>query len=290
MARVARLAVGALPGTSPARCGIPLAEMVGVGPARGALVVEGGAAGRAIMERFVGLAGGAGARIVTIPTGASLVRSRSGVVVDPDWPRDRQEWRHYEAELRAAWRELGVTELTILHTRDRAEADGEAFVAPLRRASGVWLGPGNAGRYAAAYLDTLTHRELAAVLDRGGVIGGTSAGAIILGSYTVRGRPDKPLLMARGHERGFGFLRHVALNPHLRSARRESELVNVIDAFPTLLGLGIDENTALVVQGDSCEVIGEGLVAVYDDRPHDGRWYFWLRPGERFDLRTRTLA
>jgi len=161
-------------------------------------------------------------------------------------------------------------------------------VEPLRRANGVWLGVGNAGRLAAAYLDTLTLRELWAVLDRGGVIGGESAGAIIQGSFIVRGRPDKPLLMAKGHERGFGFLKNVVIDPHLIAARREDELVNVLDAHPDLLGIGIDANAGLIVRGDQFEVIGESKVAIYDDKKHGSGWYYWLAPGDRFDLRTRT--
>jgi cyanophycinase len=259
-------------------------DAVSSGPETGTLIVEGGAAGQAILQRFVALAGGSSARLVYVPTGASAVKGRSGVIVDPDWPRDRAEWRAYERDL---CEKFGVERLTILHTRDRHVAASEAFVAPLHSATGVWLGPGNAGRYAAAYLDTRTHRELEALLARGGVIGGSSAGAIVQGSYTVRGRPDKPLLMAKGHERGFGFLRNVAINPHLLTAKRDNELINVVDAHPELLGIGIDENTALVVRGDTFEVIGESKVAIYDNEPHDGLWYYWLHAGDRFDLRTR---
>ena len=62
---------------------------------------------------------------------------------------------------------------------------------------------------------------------------GTSAGAIIQGSFLVRGRPDKPLLMAPGRTTGFGFLKNVAINPHLTSAKRDAELINVADAHPS---------------------------------------------------------
>jgi cyanophycinase len=151
------------------------------------------------------------------------------------------------------------------------------------------LSSGNAGRFANAYLDTLTQKEITAVLGRGGVVGGDSAGAIIQGSYTVRGRPDKPLLMAKGHERGFGFLRNVAINPHLTEAKRDAELINVVDAYPQLLGIGLDEKAALVVTGDRFEVIGEGRAAIYDNKKRGSSWYYWLKPGDRFDLRTRTV-
>ena len=118
------------------------------------------------------------------------------------------------------------------------------------------------------------------------MIYGTSAGAIIQGSFIVRGRPDKPLLMAPGHERGFAFLRNVAIDPHLTQAKRDAELVNVCDAHPEILGVGIDEDAALMVQGDHFEDFGTGKAAIYDNQHHDGGWYYWLKPGEHFDLAT----
>jgi cyanophycinase len=152
------------------------------------------------------------------------------------------------------------------------------------------MSEGNSGRLADTYLDTLTEKEIKAVLNRGGVVAGNSAGAIIQGSFIVRGRPDKPVLMAKGHERGFGLLKNVAINPHLTAAKREVELVNVVDAHPELLGIGIDEKTAIVVQGDRFEVVGEGQVAIYDNKKHGDLWYYWLKPGTFFDLRTRAAV
>ena len=253
------------------------------GPARGTLIVDGGGATAPILRRFVDLAGGAGnARIVVFPTGASSIRfGAENTILDPDSPRDSTEWKAYEAYLRK-W--FGCERVTVLHTRDRGVADSENFALPLRDATAVYLGPGNAGRLAAAYLGTRTVREIEAVLERGGVVFGSSAGAIIQGSYTVRGRPDKPLLMAPGHEQGFGFLKNVAVNPHLTSAKRDNELINVVDAHPEILGIGIDDDAALEVQGNRFEVIGTGRVAIYDNVRREGSWYYWLKPGDRFDL------
>ena len=155
-------------------------------------------------------------------------------------------------------------------------------------ATGVYLPPGNSGRLAEAYLGTRTQMTLKALLDRGGVIFGSSAGAIIQGSFTVRGRPDKPLLIAPGRTTGFGFLTNVAINPHLTSAKRDAELVNVADAHPHILGIGIDDDAALVVRQNIFEVIGTGRVAIYDNVRRDGSWYYWLMPGDRFDLSTWT--
>jgi cyanophycinase len=254
------------------------------GPARGTLIVDGGGASDVVKERFVTLAGGAAARIAVIPTGASSIRfGDEKTILDPDWPRDRPEWTAYRAYLQS-W--LGVPDVVVLHTRDRSVADREEFVRPLREVTGVFLGAGNAGRIADVYRHTRTQKELEALLARGGVLFGSSAGAIVQGSFIVRGRADKPLLMPKGHTHGFGFLGHVAINPHLTSAKRDAELVNVVDAHPDVLGIGIDDPAALVVQGDRFEVIGSGKVAIYDNRPHPGAWYYWLSPGDRFDLAT----
>jgi cyanophycinase len=257
------------------------------GPAAGTLIVDGGAFSKPVRDRFLALAGGPNARIVVIPTAASSTRFGLGeekTILDPDWPPDRPEWAVYQAYLRD-W--LGCEHITILHTRDRKKADTREFAASLETATGVFFGAGNAGRLAQAYRKTRTHKALEAFLARGGVIAGSSAGAIIQGSFIVRGRPDKPLLMPKGHTRGFGFLEDVAINPHLTSAKRDAELVNVVDAHPEVLGIGIDDDAALVVKGNRFEVIGTGRVAIYDDKPHPGAWYYWLAAGESFDLASR---
>jgi cyanophycinase len=256
------------------------------GPAKGILIVDGGGMTGVVKDRFVSLAGGAKARVVVIPTGASSVRfGEKNTILDPDWPRDRSEWTAYEEYLKE-W--FGTENVTVIHTRDRVVANSVDFVKPLLNATGVFLAAGNAGRYAAAYLDTRTQNELQALLARGGVIFGSSAGAIIQGSYTVRGRPDKPLLMAPGHERGFAFLKNVAINPHLTQAKRDNELINVMDLHPEILGIGIDEDAALIVRGNRFEVIGTGRVAIYDNQRREGSWYYWLKSGEQFDLETWT--
>lgn len=258
------------------------------GPPKGVLVITGGEFGKGVIERFVALAGGPNANFVYIPTGASSLKLPSGFIYDPpnsDTPAANTS--EFESELAKFF---GVSHVTVLHTRDRKTANSKTFVEPLKKANGVWLSSGNAGRIAAAYLDTLTQREIEAVLNRGGVVGGNSAGAIIQGSYTVRGRPDKPLLMAKGHERGFAFLKNVAINPHLTEQKRDAELINVVDAHPELLGIGIDEKAAIVVSGNRFEVIGEGRVAIYDNKKRQGSWYYWLVPGDKFDLHSRNVA
>jgi cyanophycinase len=263
-------------------CATLIAAPRSSGPSRGTLIVDGGGASEPVVRRFVELAGGQAADIVVVPTGASSIRfGDRHVILNPDWPRDRGEWKDYLDYLKAWFR---TDRVRVLHTRDRREADGEAFVAPLKAATGVYLTAGNAGRYIDAYLGTRTQTELKALLDRGAVIFGSSAGAIIQGSFVVRGRPDKPLLMAPGRTTGFGFLANVAINPHLTSAKRDAELVNVCDAHPEVLGIGIDDDAALLVREQQFEVLGSGRVAIYDNVRREGAWFYWLNPGDRFDL------
>jgi cyanophycinase len=90
--------------------------------------------------------------------------------------------------------------------------------------------------------------------------------------------------MAPGYERGFAFLRGVAIDQHLLTRKREKDLVGVIEAHPSLLGIGLDERTAVIVKGDRFEVVGPSKVAIYEP----GKPYYFLSAGDRFDLKTRT--
>jgi cyanophycinase len=239
-------------------------------------VIAGGGnlVGTGIVERFLELAGGPDAPIVVIPT------ADAGESYDLRWSGLRS--------LRAA----GATNITILHTRDADVANSEQFTRPLREARGVWLPGGRQWRLADAYLDTRTHRELMRLLERGGVVGGSSAGASIQASYLVRGAPEgNHIVMAPGHERGFGLLRQAAIDQHLLVRGRERDLLQILQVHPELLGLGIDESTAIVVQGDSFEVIGRSQVAVYDGTyMSTSAGYHLLAPGARYDMRNRRVS
>ena len=175
---------------------------------------------------------------------------------------------------------------------DRAVADSAAFVEPLTKANAVWIDGGRQWRLADAYLGTRTLTELRGVLSRGGVIGGSSAGATIQGSYMVRGAPEgNTVMMAKGHEEGFErALRNSAIDQHVITRHREEDMQPVIDAHPELLGFGIDEGTSLIVQGDRARVIGASKVVITDHGytpGADGRRYFFLNPGDVLDLLTR---
>ncbi len=175
--------------------------------------------------------------------------------------------------------------VTVLHTRDRMVADSEAFTAPLRTATAVFIAGGRQWRLVDAYSGTRTQTELRAVLDRDGLISGSSAGATIQGSYLVRGSPrSNKILMAPGYERGFGYLSNVAIDQHVTQRGRDDDLSVVIAAHPGLLGIGIDESTAVIVQGNTMRVIGTGVVRITDGADHSGEPFYMLKPGARFDL------
>jgi cyanophycinase len=242
------------------------------GPTSGALVVVGGGeVGPEIAARFLELAGGSDAPVVVIPTAGET---------DP-----------IPNPIPAFLRTAGVKDITVLHTRDPKLADTAEFTAPLLKAKAVWFNGGRQWRLVDAYAGTRTEREIRKVLERGGVIGGSSAGATIQGSYLVRGaREGNALMMAPGYEKGFGYLDGVAVDQHLITRKREKDMLQVIDKHPELLGIGIDEGTAIVVRGDLAEVIGASKVAVYDSgyKPGDNALrYFWLERGDKFNLRTR---
>jgi cyanophycinase len=246
-----------------------------VGPKSGALVIVGGAMrDPAIVMRFIELAGGTDAPLVIVPTAG-----------------EADSYDEYWSGLRQ-FRDNGAKNLTVLHTRDPKVADTETFVKPLTAARGVFFGGGRQWRLADAYLDTRVQRELQAVLDRGGVIGGTSAGATILGSFLVRGDTKGNELMVGDHVAGFGFLKNSAIDQHLLRRNRQFDLIPVIEKRPELLGIGIDEDTAIVVEGDRFDVMGRGYVAIYDAK-HGTRppsKFYLLGAGDRFDLAKREAS
>jgi cyanophycinase len=246
------------------------------GPDKGSLVIVGGAMqDPAIVQRFIELAGGGDAPIVIIPT--------AGEADD--------EYHQYWSGLKQ-WRDNGARNLTVLHTRDRKVANSEEFVKPIRAARGVFFAGGRQWRLADSYLDTLTHKELAALLNRGGVVGGSSAGASILSSFMVRGDTKSNEKMIGDHVVGLGFLKNAAIDQHLLRRNRQFDMLEVIDKHPSLLGIGIDEDTAIVVSGDQFDVIGKSYVVIYSTKPvagANGRFYF-MGAGDRFNMKDRTAT
>ena len=268
-ALVLGLTVG-LSAVSSAEVGAQSCSQPCVGPPRGAIIAAGwGRLDPAIYSRFVELAGGAEARIVLIPTAGAEYGSHDG-------------WTAIE-ELRKA----GAVHLEVLHTRSEKVADLSAFASPLNEATGVWFSGGRQWRLVDVYLETTTHQHLERLLNRGGIIGGNSAGASALASFLLRGGEFNAEIIATEREKGFGFLRNVAVDQHLLARGRENEMFEVLRREPQLLGIGLNEGSAIVVTGDLARIIG-GRVAIYDiTDPESLIALRWLDPGEVYDLGAR---
>ena len=244
------------------------------GPAKGTLLITGGATEAPDFARFIVMAGGKNARIVVIPT-ASITKPTDAAGV--------------AAHCHSVSKLFDDLHCVVLHTTDRAVADSAEFVAPLKDATGVWLEGGRHWRLTDAYLGTRTLTELFAVLNRGGVIGGGSAGATVQGSYMVRGSSqpdDNTIMMAPGHEIGFGFFKNVTVDQHVDVRHRENDLAAVMNAHPEMLGLGLDQATSITVRGDLLTVNGPKRVAVWDHKDHDGKGYYYLRTGDSLNTAT----
>lgn len=255
------------------------------GPAKGSLVIQGGGsdASTGIFETFVNRAGGLNAKIIIVPT-AGGNRNKDGKLIE-----------YKPEQVLAKWKKRGLTNVWMLHTHDPKVADTEEFAGILRDAKGVWFEGGRQWNIVDSYAGTLTLREFHQVLERGGVIGGSSAGASIQGDYLVRGAiagPDIVMTPEKEHEHGFAFLRRVAIDQHINTRNRWDDIIPVIKKYPNLLGIGISEGTAIVVDGDKFQVIGKWKVAVHDNTRAYQPWekpYFVLSAGDVFNMKTRVV-
>jgi cyanophycinase len=206
----------------------------------GALVlVGGGGLPKAIRDYFLELAGGKRARLVVIPTASSKA----------DTPDQLKGFGYWKAQ--------DVASVTLLHTRRREQANDPSFARPLHDATGVWLSGGDQSKLVAAYRGTTVEKELHDLLLRGGVIGGTSAGAAVMSSIMIIG--GNPAVQM---DAGFGLLPGVVVDQHLMRRNRVPRLLSAVTTHPGYFGLGIDEQTAVVVKGHTLMVLGEADVRI----------------------------
>jgi cyanophycinase len=226
----------------------------------GALVIAGGSLiqNSTVFQRILELAGGEEeARIVFFPTNGGGQYST---------PAQREASLNSFTST-AAWGELPIP-VVLMHTYDPEEADTEQFYAPLETATGVYFAGGLPFRAYDAYFGTGTQRALDAVLARGGVIGGSSAGALMQPNVMLRGdrSADNSIVVGEPSEGfAFGGMLNIAVDVHYLMRNRGFDIVEAIEADPDLLGLSVDENTAVVMRGDEVEVVGTGWVGVYDN-------------------------
>lgn len=240
------------------------------------IIVGGGGMPRGLMERMVEMAGGKDAKMVYVPC------SESDEIKGPQ-------------RMVETWKRMGVKSAAFIHTKDRNKANSDdEFLEPLKDATGIWFGGGRQWNFCDSYYGTEAHRLMKEVLARGGVIGGSSAGASVQGCYMCRANPVANFdIMAPGYERGLGFIGGVAIDQHFSQRGRQKDMTQLVDRYPQLLGIGLDEATAIIVQKSQAKVVGRGKVHFYDRNipvvPGTDD-FIALKNGAIFDLAKREIV
>lgn len=257
-------------------------------------IIGGGDRPESMMRKFVDLAGQFGnGRIVIFPM-ASSSPAKAG------------------PELAAEFKSLGArgAEYHIL-TRKQALKEDSARI--LDNVGGVYFSGGDQSRQMDVLRNTPIHRRLLELYEAGCAIGGTSAGAAVMSEVMITG--DERRKVKKGHEfetieagniitvEGFGFLKTAIIDQHFATRKRHNRLISLMAEKPQLLGVGIDESTAIIVNPEGVfDVVGEKNVVIYDASKAKikimpslaigltGMTMDILLPGDRFDLQAREVV
>jgi len=229
----------------------------------GTLIIAGGGnLPPEIPNRFCELAGGTRARLVVIPSYDAT-------------PKE-------ERDLIREWKSRRLASVHVSRARSRGDEASCELVSKLKNATGVWFTGGEQSIPATYYPGTEVEDELWELLDRGGVIGGTSAGAAIMSRIMIEeGRTEAKT------RQGLDLLRGAVIDQHFMHRNRLTRLRGVLDQHPSAIGVGIDEGTALVVKVKSgrLNVIGSSYVMLWAPSgtaaPHRAEF---LKSGDSFDL------
>ena len=247
---------------------------------------------RSILTEFVAASGGEHARIAVIATASSL----GPEVVEV-----------YDA----LFRKLGAAEVVSVRPESRDDAHDPELVAQLAKATGVFMTGGNQLKLSAVICGTPFGEALVAAHRAGTVIAGTSAGARIQSSHMVAvgGPGSTPKQRMTQVAAGLGLLRSSVIDQHFDQRNRYGRLLMIVSQSPSLLGIGVDEDTAAVVEEvdghELLRVIGKGAVTIFDPAHivtnayeakrsspllASGVTLHVLPDGSTFDLTTRTLV
>jgi len=253
-------------------------------------IVGGGDRDAPLMMRYVELAKARGPAKIVIFTMASSVPLETG------------------PELVAEFKGYGVADVAYCHLT-REEAMDPASLKILDGVTAIWFSGGDQAKQTAVLLDTPLHKRMLELYAEGCLVGGTSAGAAVMSEFMITG-DEKRTQGEEGtweviwaddvlHSRGFGFVKDAVIDQHFVTRRRHNRLIAVVLQHPSLVGIGIEESTAVLVRPDGkYEVLGEGQVIVYDARRatvarspdghlggHDLKMHVLL-PGDVYDLAT----
>ena len=230
----------------------------------GTLVIAGGGQlPPEIRQRFLDLAGGP---------------QRARIVIIPAYEADATQI----VSMSETWRELGLASVQVLQAASRDEANRAAFGQPLDEATGVWLSGGQQALLSERYAGTLVEEKLQAVLDRGGVVGGSSAGAAAMTKVMIEQGTEEAI-----ESRGFDLFRDAIIDQHFLRRNRLNRLIGLLERHPNRVAFGIDEGTALVVQVHKGHlgVIGTSYVLACVPTTDTGtRRFEIMKRGDHIDL------
>lgn len=256
------------------------------------VIIGGGERGDVLMKTIVQLAGGERAKMIVFTMATSYPQE-----VGP--------------ELVAEIKQLGVPDVRALHlTREQANSD--SILQLLLGVTGVYFSGGDQSRVTAALKGSKVEARLHELYQNGAVMGGTSAGAAIMSEVMITGDQRRPVGDSSFNKieadkvittPGLGFMKNAIIDQHFVRRRRMNRLLSVVFEHPQLLGIGIDEGTAIWVKPNATfEVMGESTVLVFDAtraqvqhesahhtlRASDVRTHV-LRAGAIYDLRARKV-
>jgi cyanophycinase len=258
---------------------------------RGPVMAIGGAEDklndRIILSTFFQVAGGRDARIAIVPTASSIETAGE--------------------RYKAIFLEMGAASADVLFIGSRDDANSELHVDALAQATGIFLTGGNQMRLSALVGGTRVAQLVKQRHEAGAIVAGTSAGASILSSHMVAygASGETPRLRMAQMIAGFGLVPELIIDQHFRQRDRIGRLLSLVASNPGLLGVGVDEDTATLIDGNGVlEVIGRHSVTIVDGqhmysdvfqvKGHggitvSGAMLHVLTPGRRFDLNSRKL-
>ncbi len=253
-----------------------------IGPDNGTcIIIGGGKLSDTIYHAFASAMGGFDKPMVIVPTAMGLDIEGG----DPKF-----------TEVRRRFMDKGFTQLDILHCINGNESETDSLLAIMESAAGLWFTGGRQWRLVDAYMGTKFLPAFHDLLNRGGVIAGTSAGATIQGSFLVRGDTRTNTIMMGDHQEGFAFLKATAIDQHVLRRNRQFDMVDVLTSHPQLLGIGLDENTAMVINGNQATVIGDSYVLIYENKGNENGErtkfsdsFYLLSAGQQYDLSKRKI-
>lgn len=257
-------------------------------------IIGGGERSAEMMKQFIALS-------EDFRSGKILILPMASSVPDEVGPEQALEFQSYGAKSAVS---------QILSKEDAMDPES---VKLFEDVGGVFFSGGVQSRLTDVLLDTPVHKMLIDFYEAGGVIGGTSAGAAVMSEIMITGDERRTVDDDHAFEtieannivtaRGFGFIKTVIIDQHFVRRKRHNRLISLVAEDPGILGVGIDESTAIVVNpDDTFDVIGERSVIVYDFSgaevkifptkgvgAHNGRMHI-LKQGDRFDLKARTIS